>query len=138
MVNSYFVNFTPVLKKRGKKKNPRLPPTFFPVTTFMIFKPISPVSFFLNLFYHLFIITKLIDSISQEIHEKATKRRTPRAEPGGREAVGTASRSLSLEAAGSGRVRSRGLGSSKGVQMARGRRCPWKDTGQAHQEEANP
>lgn len=52
--------------------------------------------------------------------------------------MGTASRSLSLEAAGSGCVRSRGSGSSKGVQMARSRRCPWKDTGHAHRVEAKP
>ena len=52
--------------------------------------------------------------------------------------MGTAPRSLSLEAAGSGCVQSRGLESSKGIQMARGRRCPWRDTGQAHREEAKP
>ena len=128
-VNLYFVNFTPILKKRGKK-NPRLHPTFLPVTAFMIFKPIQPVIFFFfYLFYHLINFTKLIDSVSQEVHETVTKRRTPRAEPG---------EGPWVQRPGASPWRQRAAGSSKGVQMSRSRRCPWKDTGQARREAAKP
>lgn len=92
----------------------------------MIFKPIQPVSFFFYLFYHLINFTKLIDSVSQEVHETATKR-TPRAEPG-------RGRGFSVQEpllGGSGQR-------AAAVLPLESRRCPWKDTGQARREAAKP